>query len=325
MQAVLTKSPGEADQLYFAEVDRPEPGPHELLVRIAYTALNRADILQRKGQYPVPPGDSPIMGLEMSGEVVGTGSEVGQWKVGDQVFGLLNGGGYAEYAIIHEDMAMPIPKGLGLKEAAAIPEVFLTAFQALHWIGKMKANDRVLIHAGASGVGTAALQLVRLAGATSLVTASAGKHEICRELGATRTIDYRKEDFAEAVLTFTNQRGVDIIVDFIAANYFQQNLQSLAPDGRMIMLALMGGIKVPEANLAPILFKRLQITGSTLRSRSLDYKIRLTKDLRTHTVAHFASGKLRPVIDSVFPWREVADAHRYMEGNKNQGKILLML
>lgn len=325
MQAILIKSPGEADQMYFAEVDRPKPGSHDLLVRIAYTALNRADILQRQGQYPVPPGDSPIMGLEMSGEIVAIGSEVSQWKVGDKVFGLLNGGGYAEYAIIHQDMAMPIPKGLGLKEAAAIPEVFLTAYQALHWIGKMKAGDQVLIHAGASGVGTAALQLVRLAGASSLVTASAGKHDICRELGAARTIDYRSEDFAEAVLSFTQQRGVDIIIDFIAANYFQQNLQSLALDGRMIMLALMGGIKVPGANLAPILFKRLQITGSTLRSRSLDYKIRLTQEMYSHTEAHFASGKLRPVIDSVFPWREVADAHRYMEGNKNQGKVLLML
>ncbi|MCB0629161.1 MAG: NAD(P)H-quinone oxidoreductase [Saprospiraceae bacterium] len=325
MQAILIKSSGEAEQMYFGEIDRPSPGPNEVLVRIAYTALNRADILQRMGQYPVPPGDSPVMGLEMSGEIVMAGSEVRKWHPGDQVFGLLNGGGYAEYAIIHEDMAMPIPAGLGLKEAAAIPEVFLTAYQALHWIGKMKAGDQVLIHAGASGVGTAALQLAQLAGATSLVTASAGKHDICRSLGAARTIDYRNEDFAEAVLEFTGSRGVDIILDFIAANYFQQNLRSLAVDGRIIMLALMGGIKVPDVNLAPILMKRLQITGSTLRNRSLEYKIRLTQDLFTYTREHFASGQLRPIIDTVFPWREVADAHRYMEANRNQGKILLML
>jgi putative PIG3 family NAD(P)H quinone oxidoreductase len=325
MQAILTKAPGGADQLYFGEVERPAPGPKDLLVRIAYTALNRADILQREGQYPVPPGDSPIMGLEMSGEVVAVGPEVTKRKIGDQVFGLLNGGGYAEYAVIHEEMAMPIPDGLGLREAAAIPEVFLTAYQSLHWIGHMQAGDQVLIHAGASGVGTAALQLVELANATGLVTASAGKHELCRSLGAVRTIDYRTEDFAEAVLEFTGQRGVDIILDFIAADYFLQNLKSLALDGRLIMLALMGGIKVPDVNLAIILFKRLQITGTTLRSRSLNYKIRLTRDLIAHTGAHFASGRLRPIIDSVYPWREVADAHRRMEANENQGKILLML
>lgn len=323
MQAVLFDKAGEAGQLYLAEVPEPLPGPREILVRVAYTALNRADILQRLGQYPVPPGDSPIMGLEMSGEVVGTGSEVKKWMPGDQVFGLLNGGGYAAYAVIHEDMAMPLPEGMSLQEAAGIPEVFLTAFQALHWIGKIQEGETVLIHAGASGVGTAALQLVQLAGATSLVTASAGKHQICLELGASRAIDYRSEDFAEVVSEYSGGRGVDIIVDFIAADYFQQNLRALAPDGRMIMLALMGGVKPPEVNLADILRKRLQITGSTLRSRSLDYKIRLTGDFYAYTRSHFAEGRLRAVIDRIFPLQEVAAAHRYMEANLNQGKILL--
>lgn len=325
MQAVLIHQPGSPDELYFGERPVPEPGPGEVLVKVAYTALNRADLLQRQGTYPVPPGDSPIMGLEMSGTVVAKGAEVEKWQTGDQLFGLLNGGGYAEYALIHEDMAMSVPEGLTLEQAAAIPEVFLTAFQALHWIGRLQAGETVLVHAGASGVGTAAIQLIKLAEAKSIVTASAGKHEICLQLGAVKAIDYRREDFAEVVLNYTQERGVDLIIDFIAADYFKQNLKSLALDGRMIMLALMGGIKVPDVNLAVLLRKRLQITGSTLRSRSLDYKIRLSQDFHQHCHAHFSSGLLRPVIDRVFPWQSVQEAHRYMEANKNRGKIVLQI
>lgn len=325
MQAIQFHAPGGTDQLYMGEYEAPQPGPNEVLVRVAYTALNRADLLQREGKYPVPPGDSPIMGLEMSGTVIATGSEAHKWKIGDKIFGLLNGGGYAEQAVIHEDMAMPIPAGMPMQEAAAIPEVFLTAYQALHWIGKLQAGETVLIHAGASGVGTAALQLVRLAEAISIVTASAGKHEICYQLGAAKAIDYRSEDFAEALQLYTKGKGVDIIIDFIAAGYFNQNLQTLGLDGRMIMLALMGGIKVPVVNLALILGKRLQITGSTLRSRSLEYKIRLTRDLHQYAGPHFTDGTLRPIIDSVYPWEAVREAHEYMEANKNQGKILLQV
>lgn len=325
MKAVLFDKPGGADQLYLGEVPTPIPGPSDLLVKIAYTALNRADILQREGQYPVPPDDSPIMGLEMSGEVVDIGEQVTKHHPGDLVYGLLNGGGYAEYAIIHEDMALALPAGLGLQEAAGIPEVFLTAFQALHWIGRMKSDDTVLIHAGASGVGTAALQLVALAGAKSMVTASAAKHDLCRRLGAALTIDYQRQDFAAETLAFTQNQGADIIIDFIAADYFQQNLRALATDGRLIMLALMGGIKVPEVNLATILRKRLQITGSTLRSRSLAYKIQLTREFDQYTRPHFFSGRLHPVIDQVYPLEAVADAQRYMESNQSQGKILLAI
>lgn len=325
MQAVQFHQHGGPDQLYLGPYDPPKPGPHELLVKIAFTALNRADLLQREGNYPVPPGDSPIMGLEMAGTVVAIGAKVNRWSVGDLVFGLLNGGGYAELAVIHEEMAMPVPEGLNLQQAAAIPEVFLTAFQALHWIGRLQAGETALIHAGASGVGTAALQLIQLAGASSIVTASAGKHDICYELGAAKAIDYRSEDFAKVVKDITRGKGVDLIVDFIAANYFKQNLDALAPDGRMIMLALMGGIQVPEANLAPILLKRLQITGSTLRSRSLDYKIRLTQDFHQYAGKHFAEGRLRPIIDRVYPWEEVRLAHEYMEANQNQGKIVLQI
>lgn len=325
MQAVQFHTHGGPDQLYLGELEPPVPKPDEVLVKVAFTALNRADLLQREGNYPVPPGDSPIMGLEMSGTVVGKGDRVSKWTIGDQVFGLLNGGGYAELAVIHEDMAMPIPKGLSLQQAAAIPEVFLTAFQALNWIGKLQVDETVLIHAGASGVGTAALQLAQLMQANSMVTASAGKHAICYELGANKAIDYRRENFAEAVKEHTNGKGVDVIVDFIAANYFKQNLEALALDGRMIMLALMGGIKVSEVNLAAILMKRLQITGSTLRSRSLEYKIRLTQDVYQYTQEHFANGRLRAVIDSVYPLEQVRHAHEYMEANKNQGKILLQV
>lgn len=325
MRAVQFHAHGDPDQLFLGEHAPPVPDAKEILVKVAYTALNRADLLQRQGNYPVPPGDSPIMGLEMSGEVVEIGPEVTKWAIGDQVFGLLNGGGYAEFAVIHEDMALPIPAGMSQRIAAAIPEVFLTAFQALHWIGRLQAGETALIHAGASGVGTAALQLIQLAKASSIVTASAGKHAICYELGASRAIDYRSEDFAEVVKEITQGKGVDVIVDFIAANYFKQNLQSLALDGRMIMLALMGGIKVPDVNLALILGKRLQITGSTLRSRSLEYKIRLNQDFHRYAAEHLATGKLRPIIDCVFPWEQVREAHEFMEANKNQGKILLQV
>lgn len=324
MKAVLIESFGGPEQLVLGDWPTPEPGPHEVLVKVGATALNRADLLQRRGHYPPPPGESPILGLEMAGEIVAMGKRVTRRRIGERVCGLLAGGGYAEYAVLHEAMALPLPEGMDDSEAAAIPEVFLTAFQALRWLADFQAGEWLLLHAGASGVGTAAIQLARTMDAGRIiVTASAPKHELCRALGAHHAIDYREQDFLQAVEEFSNGRGVDVVIDFIAAPYFQRNLDVLRADGRLLLLALMGGVQPEGINLAPVLRKRLQIIGSTLRARPLDYKIRLTEALYDYAWPAFRRQHLRPVIDSVFDWTEVEAAHRRMEANKNKGKIVL--
>lgn len=324
MKAIRLKQFGAPENLYLGEYDAPQPNAHEILVKVAATALNRADTLQRKGNYPPPKGASPILGLEMAGKVIQVGEKVNKWKIGDNVCGLLAGGGYAEYAVIHENMAMPVPKGLTLEQAAGIPEVFLTAFQALNWLAKLQAGENVLIHAGASGVGTAAIQLARAMEASKiLVTASAGKHKACLDLKADVAIDYKTQDFQTVVLEHV--KGVDVVMDFLAAPYFQRNINVLNMDGRMVLLALMGGVKIQNLNVARLLTRRLHIMGSTLRSRTLAYKIALTQDFAAFALPLFAQGVLKPVIDSVFDWREVVAAHQYMEANRNIGKIILQV
>jgi tumor protein p53-inducible protein 3 len=323
MKAVLIKAFGGPEQLYLGEWEAPRPGPKEILVRVRATAVNRADTLQRQGKYPVPPDASPILGLEMAGEVAEVGAEVSRWQVGDQVCGLLGGGGHAEYALIHEELALLLPEGMAYTQATAIPEVFLTAFQALVWLAELQPGERVLIHAGASGVGTAAIQIAKEKGAEVIVTASAPKHALCLDLGANLAIDYRKQDFAAAVREATQGLGVDVILDFVAAPYFQANLDLLQTDGRLVMLALLGGGKLQGGNLTPILRKRLQIHGSTLRNRSLSYKIRLTQALHSFAWPRFQSGQIRPVVDRVLPWQEIVAAHRAIEANENAGKIVL--
>lgn len=323
MQAIQLTAFGGADQLFLGEWPTPIPAEREVLVRVEATALNRADVLQRQGKYPPPPGESPILGLEMAGTVVETGKGVSKWRPGSRVCGLLGGGGYAEYAVIHEDMALPAPAGFDAVQAAAIPEVFLTAYQALNGLVQLKEGEMVLIHAGASGVGTAAIQLARAMGARAIVTASAAKQAACLELGAERAIDYQKEDFEAAVQEYTQGEGVDAIVDFIGAPYLQANLNLLRTDGRLVLLALMGGFKMEQLNILPVLRKRLQVMGSTLRARPLEYKAALSQGLFRFAWPLFEQGKLKPVIDTVFDWHDVADAHRYMEANRNVGKIVL--
>jgi tumor protein p53-inducible protein 3 len=325
MRAVQISGKGGAESLYIGEYPEPKPAPKEVLVKVEATAINRADILQREGKYPVPAGESPILGLEMAGTIVEMGEECTRWHVGDKICGLLGGGGHAEYAVIHEDMAMPVFKNMTMTEAAAIPEVFLTAYQALHWLGRLKEGEKVLIHAGASGVGTAAIQLAKASGAKVWATASKAKHESCLHLGADQLIDYKNQDFEQIIREQTEGKGVDVIVDFIAAPYFQQNLNSLATDGRLIMLALLGGPKLQGLNLLPLITKRLQVKGSTLRSRSLAYKIKLSRDFLSHTQSLFDSGKLKAVIDSEFSWKDIAKAHQRMEENMNTGKIVLKI
>ena len=323
MRAIQFHQFGSAKELYLGDFLTPEPTEHQVRVKVKATALNRADLLQREGKYPPPPGESPIMGLEIAGEVDQLGEKVTKWKIGDRVCGLLAGGGYAEYAVIHEDVAMPIPENLDFLAAAAIPEAFLTAFQALVWIAKIQTGETVLIHAGASGVGTAALQLARLIGAKTFVTASAEKHALCLALGAEQCIDYKTQDFAECIQEWTQGRGVDVVLDFLGASYLERNLKTLGMDGRMVMLAMMGGAQADGINLGMVLMKRLSIHGSTLRARTLTYKTELTQAFMDLAWAHFSSGVLFPVVDKVFSWEDVAQAHLYMEENRNQGKIVL--
>lgn len=326
MKAVIVKRPGGVDQLAIGEVAEPEPAQGELLVRVRAAALNRADILQREGNYPPPPGASEILGLDMAGVVESSGAGCRRFKEGDRVFGLLPGGGYAEYAVIPEAMAMPVPVSFTFEQAAAVPEVFLTAFQTLFWIGRLQAGETVLIHSGGSGVGTAAIQLAADAEATVLTTTGTEeKCESCRSLGAVRAINYRSRDFASAVMDHTGGGGVDLILDFVAAPYWEKNISVLRTDGRMVLISLMGGSVAQSVDLGQILKKRLQINGTTLRGRSVDYKTRLTRAFAESGLDKLASGRLKPVIDSVFSWDKVADAHTRMEANRNTGKIILMV
>lgn len=314
----------EEEQMVLADWPKPIPGEGELLVAVAAAGVNRADILQKKGKYPPPTGASPLLGLEVAGTVAAVGAGLSNWQVGDRVMGLLPGGGYAQFALLHSQLAMPVPENLSFAEAAALPEVFLTAWQALVWLAKLQKQETVLIHAGASGVGTAAIQLAKALGAHVWVTASASKHARCQGLGASLTIDYKAKNFAEVIQEKTAGRGVDVIVDFIGAGYWQQNLQSLAMDGRLVMLAFLGGAKT-ETNLAPLLQKRLSVYGSTLRSRPLQYQAALCKDLAAFLLPKLKNGMLKPVMHKVYDWQQAEDAHRDMEQNKNVGKIVLTL
>ena len=322
MKAILLNKHGGVEEMYIGEIPTPTISSDEVLVKVHATALNRADLLQRRGLYPPPPGESEVIGLEMAGEVVKVGDGVVEWRPSDRVFALLAGGGYAEYVKVHKDMLMPIPGNLGFEEAAGVAEAFLTAWQSVVWLAQLKKGESILIHAGASGVGTAAIQLAKHIGAEIAVTASLGKHPICHDLGAATCIDYHSLDFASAILK-SNKNGVQVVIDFIGAPYFSKNVEVLSIDGRMVMLGFMGGTQMNNFDLRPFLFKRLKIMGSTLRSRSPDYKIRLTKDFVKNGLPMFENGTLKPVIDSVFDWKEVQQAHKMMESNKNQGKVIL--
>ena len=325
MKAILHNTQNPNEPLKIGEAEKPIPSENEILVKVKATALNRADLLQREGKYPPPKGASEILGLEIAGEVVEVGKSVTKHKVGDDVFGLVGGGGYAEFAVIDEKMAIPKPQYFSFEQAAAIPEVFLTAFQTIFWtFGVTEKNDTsILIHAGASGVGSAAIQICKVLGMKVFVTASKQKHSFCQNLGADVVIDYQNEDFEKIVLEKTEGRGVDFIIDFIGQKYWKQNLNSIATDGKMALLAAMSGAKLENANLAKILLKRIQITGSTLRSRSLDYQRMLNQHFIEFALPLFKTGELKPVVDFIFDWNLVEQAHQYMQNNKNKGKIIL--
>lgn len=323
MEAVLISEPGGASVLTLQPVPDPHPGPGELLIEVRATALNRADLLQRQGHYPPPPGAPPYPGLECSGVIRALGDGVSGWQVGQPVMALLAGGGYAELVVVPQEQVMPIPPGLGWAEAAAIPEAWLTAYSNLIEIGRLAEGERVLIHAGGSGVGSAAIQLARWQGATVYSTASAGKQAQVAALGAHLVVDYRQENFADRLLAESEGAGVALIIDFIGAPYWEDNLRLLAPWGRLVLVGLMGGRQV-NCDLGLILRKKLSVHGSTLRDRSLPEKGRLVSAFCQHVLPAFESQQLRPVLDERrFTLGEVAAAHRYMEANQNVGKIIL--
>jgi putative PIG3 family NAD(P)H quinone oxidoreductase len=326
MKAVVITEPGGPDVLEVQEVPEPYVKAGQVLVEIHATALNRADLLQRQGHYPPPPDAPPYPGLECAGRVLEVGEGVTAWHLGQRVMALLGGGGYAERIAVPQETLMSIPEGMSYEEAAAIPEVWLTAYSNLIEIGRLQQGERVLVHAGGSGVGSAAIQLAKWRGASTIFsTASGGKPQKVRGLGADTVIDYREENFADRILEETGGKGVDITIDFIGAPYWDDNLRVLALWGRLVFIGLMGGRTV-EANLGLFLSKKLSVHGSTLRDRTLEQKSRLVAAFTEQVLPAFSTGQLRPILDERrFRLDQIADAHRYMESNQNFGKIIVTL
>ncbi len=314
MRAIVIREPGDESVLQMGEAPSPALGPADLRIRVRTTAVNRADLLQRQGLYPPPPGVSPILGMECAGEVPG-----------QRVMALLPGGGYAEEAVVHHGSALPVPETMSDEEAGAFPEVFLTAFSNLFMpgLGALAPGETALVHGGGGGVGTAAILLCREAGHPCFVTA--GSDEKCRQcvaLGATAAIDYRREDFSARARELTSGRGVDVVLDHIGAAYLAKNLAALAPGGRLVVIGLMGGAQ-GEINLAQLLIRRLALIGSTLRGRSIEEKARIVEGFRARFGAALAAGRLRPPIARVLPLAEAAEAHRLMQSSAHFGKIVL--
>jgi NADPH2:quinone reductase len=322
MRAIVLESYGGPEVLTAREVPDPVPGPDEVLVAITGSAVNRADVLQRMGLYPGPPGEHEIPGMEYAGRVAAVGARVTAWSVGDEVMGIVGGGAYAEKVCAHERQVLPVPPELGLADAAAVPEVFITAYDALVVQGGLTSGRTALVHAGASGVGTAAIQLARSIGARIVVTASTGKVEACQALGADLVVDYTRDDFVEAVEAFTGGKGVDVVIDVIGGDYVDRNLRCAGVTGRVIQVGLMGS-GVANVSVGMLLQKRLQLIGTVLRARPLEEKIAVTQRFRAEVLPRFADGSLSPVIDSRYRLDDVADAHRRMEANENVGKLLL--
>ncbi|WP_040493890.1 NAD(P)H-quinone oxidoreductase [Ilumatobacter nonamiensis] len=324
MRAVVLRDHGGPEVLTIEEVDDLAPGPDQILVSVAHTALNRADTLQRQGGYPDPRNrDIEIPGLEYAGTVSAIGSDVVEWQVGDEVMGIESGGCYAEQVVTHARHALRVPDSVELRDAAAIPEVFLTAWDALVVQGGLTSGRWALVHAGASGVGTAGIQIAKAIGARIAVTCSAGKAEACRELGADLVLERSPADWL-GELQAAVPDGVDTILDVVGGDEADRNFRAIATDGTIVQVGLMGGGKTP-INMGLLLMKRITWIGTTLRSRPLERKLALCQRFTSEIVPLFESGALTPVIDSRYPFDEIADAHRHMESNANIGKILIDL
>ena len=326
MTFVDLPSPGGADNMVLSKGPLPVLKPGDILLRVEAAGINRPDVLQRKGDYPPPPGASPILGLEVAGEVVALGEGAQGFSIGDKVCALANGGGYAEYAAVPATQALAWPKGYDAVKAAALPETFFTVWANVFDMAGLKAGETILIHGGSSGIGTTAIQLAKALGAEVFVTAgSADKCRACEALGAKRAINYRDEDFKSVVLEETGGRGVDVILDMVGGRYFDRNIGSLAKDGRLSIIAFLGGAKVEAANIAPILIKRLHVMGSALRPRTAAEKQAIRDGLLSTAWPLLEAGKVAPVIHAVLPLEKVADGHRMMEEGDHIGKIVMTI
>ncbi len=323
MEAIIRTADGGPEVLEIREMPPLQPTETQLLVDVYASALNRADLIQRRGGYPPPPGESEILGLEISGTVGQLGAAVTGFDVGDRVFGLVGGGGYAQQAVIDYRMAMHIPDNWRFEEAAAVPEAFFTANENIFTLGKLAPGETILIHAGGSGVGSTGIQMAHHVGARVFVTAgSTTKINRCKALGAVDGINYKTDDFVTQIQEFTNGEGVDVVLDFIGAPYFYRNLSLLKTQGRLLQVGLMGGAST-DINLGTLMRNRLQIIGSVMRPQSLPEKISITERFVQRWLPILKDGTLQPIIDTVFPLEQAQQAHEYMEANCNFGKILL--
>ncbi len=323
MTAIAIREPGGPEVLTPQTRPLPVPGPDEILVRVAAAGVNRPDVMQRKGQYAPPPGITDIPGLEIAGVVAAIGANVSMHSMGDKVTALVPGGGYAEFCVVHETNALPVPKALSLVQAAAIPETFFTVWSNVFDRGRLADGETLLVHGGSSGIGTTAIQLGKAFGARVIVTAgSAEKCAACETLGADLAINYREEDFVERVKEATGGQGADVILDMIGGDYVARNYQAAAEEGRIVQIATQNGVRA-DVNILPLLVKRLTHTGSTLRARAPSFKAAIAHSLHERVWPLLEAGKVAPVIDSTFPLEEAAKAHARMDSSSHVGKIVL--
>ncbi|HEX6872354.1 MAG TPA: NAD(P)H-quinone oxidoreductase [Micromonosporaceae bacterium] len=323
MYAVTIPQPGGPDALAWAEVADPEPQPDEVLIKVAASAVNRADLLQRAGFYPPPPGAPPYPGLECSGVVTAVGAEVTQWRPGDRVCALLSGGGYAELVAAPAAHCLPVPPGVSLVDAAALPEVACTVWSNVFDLAQLRTLDVLLVHGGGSGIGTFAIQLAAARGARVITTAQAQKHAALRELGAEVTIDYRQEDYVAATRTATGGHGADVILDIMGGSYLERNVAALAVGGRLVVIGLQGGRKA-ELDLGTLLAKRASIIATALRSRPAAEKASIVDAVREHVWPLVSAGLVRPIVDVRVPMMDAATAHQRVEASEHVGKVLLL-
>ncbi|MGL5857578.1 MAG: NAD(P)H-quinone oxidoreductase [Angustibacter sp.] len=325
MRAITTTGPGGPGVLVLQDVPEPVPGPGELLIRVAAAGVNRADVLQRLGRYPPPPGASPLLGLECSGTVAAVGDRVapGTWQAGDQVCALLSGGGYAELVAVAAEHVLPLPGGVSLVEAAALPEVACAVWSNLVSTARLAPGELVLIHGGSGGIGTMAIQIARQLGARVAVTASSSaKLDRCRELGAQLLVNYQEQDFVEALRAQTAGRGVDVVLDVVGAAYLQRNVDVLATGGRLVVIGLQGGRR-GELDLSALLAKRATVAGTSLRGRATADKAMVVAGVRRYVWPMIAADVVQPVVDRIFPLADAAQAHQVMESAAHVGKVVL--
>lgn len=322
MKYIAVKNPGDAGQLFIGDAKIPSPGTRDVLIRVYAAGVNRPDILQRQGLYPPPADASPVLGLEVAGEIIACGSSVTRWRAGDRICALVNGGGYAEYAIAPADQCLAIPEHFSFIEAAGLPETFFTVWHNLFQRAGLTSGESLLVHGGSSGIGICAVQLAIAFGAS--VYATAGSAEKCAaiaSLGA-RPINYRQQDFVAVIKELTGGQGANVILDMVGGDYIQKNFSAAAKDGRIVNIAFLDGSKV-TVDFMPLMLKRLTLTGSTLRAQSAEVKAQIAKELEEQVWPLLNTKKITPIIDSVFPLAEVADAHLRMESSQHIGKIIL--